>query len=549
MNRKHTVLTLAMAAIIQAPLLFYGVDLADTGFYMSFYEWIFKDPACVEYNFMYYLTGIVGGIWHSIWPGLLSLRVLGLLVNLCTVWVLTRIITDVRALAASVAMVLFGLYISPSTFNYDTLSACLTVTGLWFMIRSGKTGWKWTFVAGIIMGINVFSRVSNLAGLGYVLYYLIQSFWHRNKPYKAVLWYLAGWATGVCLVLLLMLCLGHIDVFTDNLTELLSIAGAEQGEASHGLGNLIGAMFRTWKRILKFSFVATVLICLFCCIRKYVSIRSVRMVLLTVLSVFLAYVMYRSSPVTVTAGIGLIGCVAVFINSKGHCLWDEALCGLLMLFIMPLGSDGGIYNTGTLATWLPLAVAMAFFMNPVHAKRRALVPGISFSIGMAAVFCLIMIVYVVRNGVYFDDTRPTDRLKNICGQPIYTSSERQELIEDLVTQLNRHIKSGDVLMVYGTGPTLNYLTHTRPWLGCSWPEQFMVSSLRQRMAAATDRPTIAILKFDTIGSEFGDPSADFAMGGDENIYHNRPKSACIYEYIESHGYTLVSDNEYMAVYR
>lgn len=68
MNRKHTVLTLAMAAIIQAPLLFYGVDLADTGFYMSFYEWIFKDPACVEYNFMYYLTGIVGGIWHSIWP-------------------------------------------------------------------------------------------------------------------------------------------------------------------------------------------------------------------------------------------------------------------------------------------------------------------------------------------------------------------------------------------------------------------------------------------------------------------------------------------------
>lgn len=549
MNRKQTSLILAMATVIQLPLLFIGIDLADTGFYMTFYDQIFKAPGSVEYNFMYYLTGIVGGVWHAVWPGVFSLRVLGMLVNLWTVWVLTRIIQDWRAVMLSVAIILFGLYTAPMTFNYDTLTSALTVTGFWFMLRTSDGGWKWPLFAGIIMGINVFSRISNIAGLGYILYYLAGAIWEGRRMLRGAVWYAVGWLTGVGLVLLLMACLNHLCVFEINLKELFSIAGASEGEASHGLGNLMTAQIHAWYRILKFTCVSGVLLMVFLWVRKNMVLRVLRIAMMIIVAVVGFYVIYMSSPVTVAVGISLAGCIATFVNSRNRYLWNVALCSLLMMFIMPLGSDGGIYNNGTLVAWLSLTVAMACLVGGQDLKVSWLVPGFGASAVLTCVFCLMMMVYVVRNGVYFDDSHIGDKLVKVSGHNAYTSLQRGKLIDSLVSDLKRYVHPGDTLMVYGSGPTLNYLTQTRPWLGCSWPEQFMASSLRHRLNTAEGRPVIAILRFNTLGPHFGIPSVDFAKGGDENIYHNRTKSAVLYDFLELNTYRPVYEGEYMVIYR
>lgn len=39
----------------------YGFDLWDTGFHLVAYENVFDSPDVVSYNFMYYLTNVVGG--------------------------------------------------------------------------------------------------------------------------------------------------------------------------------------------------------------------------------------------------------------------------------------------------------------------------------------------------------------------------------------------------------------------------------------------------------------------------------------------------------
>lgn len=538
-----------MATVIQLPLLFIGIDLADTGFYMTFYDQIFKAPGSVEYNFMYYLTGIVGGVWHAVWPGIFSLRVLGMLVNLWTVWVLTRMIPDWRPVMLSVAIILFGLYISPLTFNYDTLTSALTVTGLCFLLRTGDRGWKWPLFAGIVMGVNVFSRISNIAGLGYILYYFIGAIWQGRRRLNGAFWYLVGWLSGVGMVILLIVCLGHLDIFVSNIRELFLIAGSSGGEASHGLGNLIAAQIMAWYRVLKFTCVTGVLLMAFLWIRKICILRVLRIVTMFVIVIVGLYVIYRSSPVTVAAGISLVGCVAAFANSRNHYLWDVAICGLLMMFIMPLGSDGGIYNNGTLMAWLSLTAAMAYFVGGKNIKVSWLVPGFGVSAVLTCAFCLIMMAHVARNGVYFDDSCIGDKLVKISGQTAYTSEQRGRLVDSLVLDLNRYVQPGDTLMVYGSGATLNYLTQTRPWLGCSWPEQFMASSLRHRLDTAKGRPVIAILKFNTIGSYFGNPSMDYAKGGDENIYHNRIKSGVVYDFLENNDYRPVYNDEYIVVYK
>ena len=99
--------------MMQLPLLMSGIDLADTGFYMTFYRYIYTSPESVEYNFMYWLTGIVGGAWLSIFPGIISLRVLAMLCNVGCALLVGRAVGSIGGVMAGAVMVIVGLYGAP----------------------------------------------------------------------------------------------------------------------------------------------------------------------------------------------------------------------------------------------------------------------------------------------------------------------------------------------------------------------------------------------------------------------------------------------------
>lgn len=550
MTRKQTSIILAMATVIQLPLLFIGIDLADTGQYMTFYEQIFEAPESVEYHFMYYLSGVVGGLWNMAWPGILSIRVLALLCNLWVVWVLTRIMPDWRPVVLAVAMVLFGNYVSPMAFYYDTLTVTLAVTGLWFILKSRVGSWIWPLLAGMVMGVNVFSRVSNLAGFGYVLFFFIAAIWRGRRMMFGGVWFIVGWLFSMGLGMLMMAALGHVQVFMHGMQELVDVADSTGDEATHGLANLAMAQLRAWWRVFKFACVASLLLLVFLWLKRHRRPGWLRVVLMLLVAGAGLYVMYRSSPITVAAAVGVVGCMAALCNSRDSRIWDRSVAGLLMVFIVPLGADGGIYNNGTIATWLALTVAMDYFVNARDTKGEFLVPGFTAASVFTIAYVALILFNTARNGVYFDDSNLGDEFADVSGETVYTSILRQRVIDDMVTELNRFVQPGDTLMVYGTAPMLNYLTHTRPWIGTSWPEVTTRSYLSRRIAAAEGHPVIAIVKFNTIGPEFGIPSDDFAHGGgNQTFFHNRGKSAVVYDFLESHGYCKVYDGEYMVIYR
>lgn len=550
MTAKQTSMIIAMATVIQLPLLFIGFDLADTGQYMTFYEQIFKAPESVEYHFIYYLSGVVGGIWHLAWPGLLSIRVLALLCNLWVVWVLTRILPDWRPVMLTVMAVLFGNYGSPMSFYYDTLTVALAVTGIWFILISRVGSWKWPLLAGVVMGVNVFSRVSNLAGIGYILFFFITAVWRGRRMMFGAAWFLVGWLLGMGLTMILMAVLGHIPVFMQGMKELIDVADSSGDEATHGLVNLIMVQFHVWWRVFKFACVAGVLLMSFLWLRRKPLPRWIGVSLVSMIALAGLYVMYRANPVTVAAAVGMAGCLAAFCNSREECMWDRAVAGLLMLLIVPLGADGGIFNNGTIATWLALAAAMDYCVNTRNVRIRWLVPGFAAASALTVAYVLLIVFNVARRGVYFDDSSLGDNFASVSGEIAYTSVQRKRVIDALVKELNHFVQPGDTLMVYGSAPMLNYLTHTQPWIGTSWPESTTRSYLSRHIADAKGHPVIAIVKFNTIGPGFGSPTDDFARGGGEqHFFHNRAKSAVIYEFIESHGYRPVYDGEYMVIYR
>ena len=77
----------ALLLLYQIIFIFQGLDFADEGFYATFYQQIFIDPESVMFNFMYWFTGIVGGILYYLFPqsGLLGFRILGIVVTTTTI--------------------------------------------------------------------------------------------------------------------------------------------------------------------------------------------------------------------------------------------------------------------------------------------------------------------------------------------------------------------------------------------------------------------------------------------------------------------------------
>src|SRR5450432_2535429 len=83
MNDK---LFFVLIIFVQFIFIFQGLDFTDSGFDADFYSRIFNDPSTVQYNFMYWFTGIIGGIWLKLFPGLgiLGLRIAGVLITTST---------------------------------------------------------------------------------------------------------------------------------------------------------------------------------------------------------------------------------------------------------------------------------------------------------------------------------------------------------------------------------------------------------------------------------------------------------------------------------
>ena len=65
MNTKVFFLLLFLYQLI---FIFQGIDFLDEGFTATFYQQFYNDPSSVEYNFMFWLSGLIGGTFACLFP-------------------------------------------------------------------------------------------------------------------------------------------------------------------------------------------------------------------------------------------------------------------------------------------------------------------------------------------------------------------------------------------------------------------------------------------------------------------------------------------------
>lgn len=558
---KHPLLMLLIIiTVILLPAVIMSFELCDTGFYLTFYQNFFSAPESVEYNFMFYLSGLFGALidlFGGSW-GLLIMRAAGLLFLLGATVIAWRYPSDtVTANVKTIAIIaiMAGYASSPIIVSYDIVTLLFLVLGVYLLVKGIlQKSRKLLFISGVITGMLLFIRIPNL--LQFFLVILIPLYLSASKRDK--LWlsflFIGGYIVGLLIIIGLMASLGHIGIFLQNIETLRALSA--DTEASHGLGHLIMTQINYYWLlaiiVVKFTLMAL-------CIRGiwyFLSSKWMRTILSLPFMLYFIYMAYHISPVLITGAVVLPALIMMCFQRK---LKKESLIAagaLLSSLIFPLGSDGGGGNIGSILYLLGAAPALGFWLNlKFNIKGIELFVPRNLIITAACIFPIICVIKIFCGGLYFDDT-PLWKMTTQSASPklrgILMSEERSRIVDEIIPVLERYVSPRDTLFAYGSIPMLNYLTYTRPYIGNSWPEQVSAGRLEQLLRVEEEKnnyPVICIQKFRTIGDNWGEPSEAFMKGedNDSNIYHSKKKWMVMQEFLDRNQYHTVASTPHFDV--
>ena len=559
---------LLIGAVMQFPAIFCGFELCDSGFYMTFYDNIFTNPEDVGYNFMYYLSGVAGGAVSSLTGGsILAMRVFGALCNLlciCCLWRMLRGERGFTPLLLTVILVTAGAWGTPLTFYNDIMTVTLALISLMLLTsglslengdmpekdrdKTARKTYMLLLLSGAVAGLNTLTRMPNVLEILFVA--IIPLCASRGRTRLTALW-LAGWLSGLGAGLLGAALAGHLPILTATIRDLTATATTPGAESSHGLSSLIHAQISSWATIVRMTLKLIGLAVIYGIAAraagkyyaKYPCVMpAVRRGVAAVLCIIAAWMLARADIMTALTAISLLGCGRAFSDTR---LRTAAVAALLMILILPLGSDNGIYNAGTIILWYALAVSLT-----LSCRRHGTVAAAAIT----AILAASCVAGLVRGGTYFDDT-PLSGMKGRIESPsargIMTSPARARRVNTMLGQLRKHVSPGDTLLVYGSAPMINHLTATIPAIGCSWPELLSPAMLSEKLETHTPPPYIMMMKFKTLGAEWGEPSPEFIRGEGmaDNRFHTPRKSEVITRYIEKKGYLPVIESEDFTLFK
>src|SRR5687768_11949217 len=126
-EKMNTRVFFLLLFLYQLIFIFQGLDFLDEGFTATFYQQFYNDPASVTYNFMFWLSGLVGGTFVYLFPdtGLLGLRFLSVLFTTSTIIIVYNLLKDnLNKTNLKIGLVLVTMCVcqNPKIFHYNFLS-------------------------------------------------------------------------------------------------------------------------------------------------------------------------------------------------------------------------------------------------------------------------------------------------------------------------------------------------------------------------------------------------------------------------------------------
>ena len=555
----------------QILLTFQGLDLADTGFNLTAFRFIFDDPYSVQYSMMFWLSDVCGAVWMWFWPsGGLYWFKLGWVIAVSITFMLYFSLLKPRlgkrntiiALAITLIFILQG---GPECLNYDIFSTIGYAIGIFSLYHGLLKGKTWLILlSGLIFGISVFFKLSNLSALAFLLLIPFSTILNkenfRELVKKSISW-LAGFAGGMLLILILIWKVGHLNLFLSNLPTVLEMGN--DIHSSHGLKPMlqsyVSGYFNALVTLLIFVTVVWIYLKSSNKFQKLFSERNHSFMLLFVgVGVVLLHILledvFWSKVRYFFIGLMIFQAIVLISDKKrSNGIRLLSLVGIVLLLIAPFGSDSGL-GKSVWGMWIlgPLVLTTLFETKRLNPFRMKITvdQALFLKRTLVVVILLSAIVHAWQR-TYFDTGSRSEKIFPIehprmkC---IYTSCDRARVVNELIKETFPKMKDEKYLLAFIEIPMLNYLSDKKPYISTSWPKlYYSPKTFRQKLDEAIQQRQI----FPAIIRQKQNTILDIWPGSSEPDYLKYPSGLSdwpehgkiLNEFIARYNYHIVWENE------
>lgn len=467
-----------------------GIDNVDMGFCMTFYQNIFTHPDAMPFYFNYYLTGLIGGVWHLLFGqfGLLGFRLLETMTMALAIWLLFLAFRPWLSSPRISAVAILLSFLFPSlivTFHYDTLSFLLMAASVYASSRYLRgNALLWLTVAGAMIGISFFARIVNGVLAALVFFPLLWG-WRKSSRdgFVAASYYAGGILAGCLLVLSLMGLLGHLPYFGEALAEAFGTFSGH--ETSHASANLFGVYLKSYVNI-GLQILVVALLALYFGDAGHLSAK-LRTVLRIIMLVALFVLVLTSQPY-----LSAVAICTLMIVITPHPL-PLLFYALACAYLFPFGSDIGIPGIFHWCGGL-LIVPAAYCYKKLTSQWQRTVTGL---LGLAVA---LNMVYKMGATAYGEDYPRSETFTQALSGTLNTMTDADRAVRyrNEVARIRQYAAGNNLLLIANQASELYYATGLLPFTGNTQMGTYMGETLVQRLDSQHERygrlPLIAFIK-------------------------------------------------------
>lgn len=465
--------------------------MVDTPFLLISYKYIFNDPACCEYNFLYYLSMIIGSFFHFIYPsgGIFYYKMISILIyfiSLSITWTLLK--NYISRSYIIIGILLASTFKLPAlNISHNSMTALFTLLAIWAIYSGLKNkGSILLLIGGILIGINTFTRLPNITMIILSLLVPINAYFN-NIPKR--IWItqfitvLSGVLLGILCIISFMHITGHWDIFLRSINTGTIVADSDA--SSHNPIILILNYTEAYLRIILFFIILVITWIYFEKILPRFKTKSIKYILgigyCLLFPIVTLTLLTRSWGIITPIYYMLIFLASIYlVYLKNIDKYFKLIVtgNLLMLIFLPLGSDGYFILSRDTLTTISFPIIL-YFTSIVYNKKLTIVKH-KYRIELhgqilSYIVCGIMAITTLHNIIYSAKVsgevswiwKRKYKIDAPLGKNIYTTKEWAARINSVVHALNKYVKPNDYIFLYTGTPIITYLTETKPYLPCA----------------------------------------------------------------------------------
>lgn len=419
---------------------------------------------------------------------------------------------------------------APKVTLYQYLSYyLLSASGVFLVYGLRNNKKKLLFMAGVLLGINLFVRFPNVLQIALIVVVIIHEIVSRKK-WKEALIDIAVSILGYVMVVVPVIVAIEISLGKGSYVGMIKSLFAMTDKATaYSPFSMLTAMYSSYKENLKWMLGFIILGMIGVAIYGFLRKKITKMILYAILCIGfvcilrvywyygilnMKYTTYQSVYVWGVCFLSL--CIITFAISlfSTKIIWGQKLysiVGLVIIFISPLGSNNALYsNFNNLYLVAPLLVGTLILLWKNYGKEND-IPSIRDSkpqiwkfswkpyvaVGMMLTAMVAIQTFLFHAFFVFGDegisgTPKSSVASNEILVGMKTSESNAEILEELTVYIEDNYSKNDQFIVWGHSPLLFYVLDIECAIGHIWPglDSYSITEFKDDMENMTDYPIV-----------------------------------------------------------